>query len=130
MSKRTRLLCVSILVVLLLGGCLTVQVSFPGDEQQPVRSLDGLAVSNNETVRLPAGSYEGSLVINANNATILGAGIGRTVIRGRITINGNTNEVRGVTVSGTVTINGNSNDLSRCDLFDANVTVNGNNNRY
>jgi hypothetical protein len=117
------------MATILLGGCLSVELSLPGGPM-PSYSLTAIRVANNSTVRLEAGVYEGRLDINANNATIIGAGIGRTVIRGPVTINGNTNEFRGLSIIGPVRINGNTNDLSRCDLSDAWISANGNNNRY
>ena len=130
MKKAARIIVVIALTMSALTGCLSIEL-IPGGPSTSVRQpASSLRVGNNETIRLEPGVYEGTLSINANNATLIGTGIGRTMIQGRITINGNTNEIRGVTIIGSVTINGNSNDLSRCDLSDATVAANGNNNRY
>lgn len=122
--------------VAVLAGCVIIPESFSGPAAASrsgaaqTRSLDGVAVGNNETVRLDAGTYEGRLVIEANNATVTGAGSGRTVLRATVIVNGNKNSVRGLTVIGDVRIAGNVNDLSDADLSQANVEARGNNNRY
>jgi formylmethanofuran dehydrogenase subunit C len=87
-------------------------------------------VDNNATIRLQAGTYTGRLVINANNATISGAGVGKTIIRGDVVINGNANKVRGMTIQGGVSISGNTNNLTGAELNKSRVTARGNNNRY
>lgn len=139
MNRSVRVVTIGLVALVLLVGCITVEFvpfgsSSPDRSSSSVRSssqpLSSLRVGNNQTLRLEPALYEGTLSINANNATLVGTGIGRTVIRGRITINGNSNEIRGVTIIGTVTINGNNNNLSRCDLSDASVFANGNNNHY
>ncbi len=89
-----------------------------------------IAIGNNETVELEAVTYQGTLVIDSNNAWIYGAGAGRTVIDGDVTIEGNRNELRGVTVTGTIRIRGNINSIIQSDLDNATVIDTGNNNTY
>lgn len=122
-------------VIGVLAGCVVIPESFSGPAPDSRsaggnRSLDAVAVGNNQTVRLDAGTYEGRLVIEANNATVAGAGVGRTVVRGTVIVEGNKNTVRGLTVIGTVRISGNVNDVTGADLSQANVDASGNNNRY
>ncbi len=58
----------------------------------------------------------GDLEIGANHVTLVGEGIGRTVISGRLIIRGNAFTARNLTVDGEVVIYGNSADLSRVEL--------------
>ena len=123
---KTTFLLISVFAA--LGACISFEagVSIPGAS----RSLGQIEVGNNDTVRLGAGTYEGRLVVEANNATIVGAGVGNTILRGDVIIQGNSNTIRGVTIVGSVSISGNTNDLSRSDVSRATVSSSGNNNRY
>lgn len=92
-----------------LAGCVLLPESATGSSPDTAsrrvgsaRSLETVSVGNNDTVRLDAVTYEGRLVIEANNQTVAG-------------------EVR---------ISGNTNDLSGADLSQAEVEARGNNNRY
>jgi hypothetical protein len=102
----------------------------PSRGAEESRDLGRVAVGNNDTVRLSAGTYEGRLVVEANNATVVGAGIGRTVLRGDVVVDGNANTLRGLTIVGSVSISGNTNDLSGADVSRARVSARGNNNEY
>lgn len=120
-----------------LAGCVLLPESATGSSPDTAsrrvgsaRSLETVSVGNNDTVRLDAVTYEGRLVIEANNATVAGAGVGRTVVRGTVVVEGNKNTLRGLTVAGEVRISGNTNDLSGADLSQAEVEARGNNNRY
>lgn len=120
-----------------LAGCVLLPESATGSSPDTAsrrvgsaRSLETVSVGNNDTVRLDAVTYEGRLVIEANNATVAGAGVGRTVVRGTVVVEGNKNTLRGLTVVGEVRISGNTNDLSGADLSQAEVEARGNNNRY
>jgi formylmethanofuran dehydrogenase subunit C len=117
---------------LILTSCISLTISPGGSSPRPTptRDLGAIRVDNNATIRLQAGTYTGRLVINANNAKISGAGIGRTIIRGDVIINGNANRVSGLTIQGGVSISGNTNNLSGVELNKSRVTSRGNNNRY
>lgn len=139
MKTTSRLLTLAALALLLLASCTSLDFpSLSTTRDEGARSAGGtgtrnaasVAVGNNDTVRLDAGTYEGTLRVDANNATVSGAGVGRTVLRGTLIVDGNSNTVSGLTVIGRVTISGNTNDLSGADLTDAEVSSRGNNNRY
>jgi len=134
MKHKPLLALVLVLLTLSLTGCISLTISpgrtSPGSSPAPTRDLGAIRVDNNATIRLQAGTYTGRLVINANNATISGAGIGRTIIRGDVVINGNANKVRALTIQGGVSISGNTNNLTGAELNKSRVTSRGNNNRY
>jgi formylmethanofuran dehydrogenase subunit C len=92
--------------------------------------LGTIRVDNNANIRLQAGTYTGLLVIDANNARISGAGVGRTIIQGDVVINGNANSVSGLTIQGSVSISGNTNNLTGAEVNKSRVTARGNNNRF
>ena len=125
---------VLVLLALTLTSCISLTIS-PGRTTQgsspaPSRDLGAIRVDNNANIRLQAGTYTGRLVINANNARISGAGMGRTIIRGDVVINGNANRISGLTIQGGISISGNSNNLSGVELNKSRVSARGNNNRY
>ena len=133
MKFQTIRIAVIILAVAFFSSCAGFQASFSpaGARTAPSgeRSLSGVSVGHNTTHRLEAGTYTGRFVIDSNNSSIVGAGTGRTIIRGDVIIEGNRNSLSGLTVRGTVTITGNSNDLSGVDLSNARVSDRGNNTR-
>lgn len=137
MQKIFRLSLLAAIVAFGLSGCIVLESVSPTSERSSSerssstgRSLGSVTVDNNETVMLESGTLEGTLRIDANNATVRGAGIGRTVIRGDVIIDGNANTVTGLTVDGRVSVSGNTNDLTGADLSRAEVSDRGNNNRY
>ena len=127
-------------MVLTLAGCTTLDSILVSTDSSSgtgaatsagnVVAASSIAIGNNETVELEAVTYQGTLVIDSNNAWIYGAGAGRTVIDGDVTIEGNRNELRGVTVTGTIRIRGNINSIIQSDLDNATVIDTGNNNTY
>jgi formylmethanofuran dehydrogenase subunit C len=135
---KHKVLQISILAFIVLGfsSCISVSVlpgGTPRSGTQPqARSMDlgAIKVDNNASITLKAGTYTGRLVVNANNATISGAGIGKTIINGDVAINGNANKIRGVTIQGAVNIDGNTNDLTGSQVNKSKVSAKGNNNRY
>ena len=133
--KRTTLYVVATLTLMsILSGCET----FVAVQRRPSASVDpsgpsdlaNIAVGHNDTVRLPSGTWEGRLRVNANNSRIIGAGKGATILRGDVVIDGNANTIEGVTIIGSVIISGNTNDLTGADVSRADVSARGNNNRY
>lgn len=79
-----------------------------------IRSI--FPIRNNTTIHLTAARYVGDLEIDANAVTLVGEGIGRTVISGRLIIRGNAFAARNLTVDGEVIIYGNAADLSRAQV--------------
>jgi len=132
MYKLYRLSLITAVVAFGLSGCIVLDSvsQAPGQSRSVTRSLNEVNVGNNETVTLESGTLEGTLRIEANKATVRGAGVGRTVIRGDLVIDGNANTVTGLTVVGRVSVSGNTNDLTGVDLSRAEVSDRGNNNRY
>ncbi len=118
------------LIVLLPVGCVVLEPFTVSRAPRANVSLDDITVGHNDSVRLSARTYTGTLTVRANNATITGAGTGRTIIRGDVLINGNANTVSGVTIVGTVSVSGNANDLRGLDLSRAEVSTRGQANRY
>lgn len=132
MRSTVKLVCSALIVGAILGSCLTFEVRpVPEATQRSVGARDASSVDvrSRDTVRLDAGTWEGTLRVAANNATVQGADVGRTIVRGTLIVNGNRNTISNLTVIGSVRIAGNSNDLTRVDLSNAEVTVRGNNNR-
>ena len=84
---------------------------------------------NNSTVRLNAGYYTGNFSIDANSVTLVGQGVGRTIIDGDIRINGNNSVLRQLSVRGNVYINGNNADLSGSKI-EGRVFSSGRGNRW
>ncbi|MBU0934352.1 MAG: hypothetical protein KKI09_16965 [Spirochaetes bacterium] len=127
---------ISILVLFAfsLAGCLSLRIVPVGATSSrgvsQTNDLDSIMVGNNDRITLQAGTYTGRLVIEANNASINGAGVGKTIIRGDVVINGNSNRVRNLTILGSVSISGNTNELSRVELDRSRVSVQGNKNKY
>lgn len=123
---------------LALAGCESFDMAVVASGGQPSSSSAGGAslsasdvqVGNNANVRLEAGTYRGTLTIDANNSRVTGAGAERTVIDGTVVIDGNRNELHGVTVIGSVRVSGNANRITASDLNQAQVTADGNNNSY
>ncbi len=62
---------------------------------------------NHGHLKLPAGTYTGDLNVGGNHCEVEGAGIGQTIIEGNLSLLGNHNVVRGLTVTGTGKIGGN-----------------------
>ncbi|HAE21373.1 MAG TPA: hypothetical protein DCG47_03485 [Spirochaetaceae bacterium] len=87
------------------------------------------AFRNNSTVRLNAGYYSGNFSIDANSVTLIGQGVGRTLIDGDIRINGNNSVLRQLSVRGNVYINGNNADLSGSKI-EGRVYSSGKGNRW
>lgn len=132
MKHRLLLIAILVLTAFAFSGCisLTIAPSRTSQGTSQSRDLGSIKVDNNANIRLQAGTYTGRLVINANNATISGAGVGKTIIRGDVVINGNANKVRGLTIQGGVSISGNTNNLTGAELNKSRVTARGNNNRF
>jgi formylmethanofuran dehydrogenase subunit C len=132
MKHKALLISILVLIAFSLSSCISLSILPGGTSQSSSRSMDlgAIRVDNNASIRLQQGTYTGRLVIDANNATISGAGIGRTVIRGDVVITGNSNKVRGLTILGVVSISGNTNDLTGAELDTSKVRARGNNNRF
>ena len=134
MKHKAMLISVLVLIAFSLSGCISLSIvpTGTGSSRSVTQTnyLGSIRVDNNDRINLQAGSYTGRLVIDANNASISGAGIGRTIIRGDVVINGNSNKIRNLTILGSVSVSGNSNDLSRAELDRARISVRGNKNRY
>lgn len=122
-----------VLVALLVAGTLTSCAAFIEMTGGPNAMLAGRSLSiieaNNETVELGAGTYRGPLRIKGNSVTVLGAGIGVTVITGGVTIDGNNNRLENLSVEGPVRIIGNNNNLEAAGVRSNDIEVEGNNNR-
>lgn len=115
-------------LVAIFASCETVTVGItaeaetrPAKQQKPIPSI-----RNNTTVRLGRGYYRGG-TIASNKVTIIGRGIGTTVIRGNLVITGNSCVVRGLTVDGNVVIRGNNVNLAGARIL-GRVNSSGNNN--
>jgi len=134
MKNAIRIVVIAMALVLGLSSCIILEPLVPaGPSTRPAGGavdLSTVRVGNNQTVRLDATTYGGTLSIRANNSNLIGAGVGKTIIRGNVEIVGNSNRISGVTIAGTVTIHGNTNDLSGSDVSQAKVVDNGNKNRY
>lgn len=134
MKHRAMMISILVLIAFSLTGCITLSIipvnTGSSRSVSQTNYLDSIRVGNNDRINLQAGTYSGRLVINANNASISGAGAGRTIIRGEVVINGNSNKVRNLTILGSVSVSGNSNDLSRAELDRSRISVRGNKNRY
>jgi formylmethanofuran dehydrogenase subunit C len=132
MKHKVLLISILILIAFSFTSCISLSIMPGGTSQGAPRSMDlgTIRVDNNASIRLQPGTYTGRLVIDANNATITGAGIDRTIIRGDVIINGNSNKVRGLTILGVVSISGNTNNLTGTELDTSKVRAKGNNNRY
>ncbi len=78
-------------------------------------------------MRLQAARYVGGLTISPNKVTLIGAGAGRTVIEGNLTITGNNCVLRNLTVTGSVIIRANNADLRGAQIG-GQVISQGNNN--
>jgi formylmethanofuran dehydrogenase subunit C len=132
MKHKVLLISILVLIAFSFSGCISLTILPGGTQQGAPRSLDlgAIRVDNNANIRLQPGTYTGRLVIDANNATISGAGIDRTILRGDVVITGNSNKVRGLTILGVVSISGNTNDLTGAEVDTAKVRARGNNNRY
>jgi len=83
---------------------------------------------NHETIVLAEGKYRGDLVIGGNHNIVRGAGTGKTIVDGRLVMNGNHNRVGELSVTGGGTIGGNHNDASGA-ILEGEVAVGGIGNR-
>lgn len=122
-----------LLVLLLLMGALAGCTLLMTSTGRPGARVAGSSLSairtNNETVHLGAGTYRGPLVVDGNKVTVIGAGIGRTVIMGGLRIDGNNNRLKNLSVDGPVRIHGNNNDLRNVELRSRDTRVEGHKNR-
>lgn len=134
MKHKATMISVLLLIAFSLTGCISLSITPVGSRSSrgatQSYSLDSISVGNNDKISLHAGTYTGRLVINANNASISGAGIGVTVIRGDVVINGNSNTISNLTILGSVSISGNTNDLKGTKVDKSRVTAKGNKNSY
>lgn len=132
MKKSILFILVAAIAGFSLSGCIVLGAVSrpPGQSRSVTRNLQSVSIDNNETVMLEAGTFTGTLRIDANNATVRGAGVGRTVIRGDVIIDGNANTILGFAIDGRVSVSGNTNDLTGVELSQAELSVRGNNNRY
>jgi hypothetical protein len=125
---------VSLLLVLLLfvgafTGCTLLMTSTGRSGARGAVGSLSVIRTNNETVHLGAGTYRGPLVVDGNKVTVIGAGIGRTVIMGGLRIDGNNNRLKNLSVDGPVRIHGNNNDFRNAELRSRDTRVEGHNNR-
>ena len=126
-------------LILLLGlfaGCTLFlpTIGGPGAAvREPRAAAAGGSLStirtNNETIRLDAGTFRGPLIVDGNKVTVIGAGVGITVIAGGVRIDGNNVHLERLSVDGPVWIHGNNNDLRNAELRSSETQVDGNNNR-
>jgi hypothetical protein len=101
--------------------------SSAASRQVPVGPTPSVA-GNHETVELAEGKYEGDLVVGGNHNTVIGAGYGKTIIKGKLLMSGNHNTVASVTIEGGGTVEGNHNDATKAE-FHGDVTTSGHKNR-
>lgn len=85
-------------------------VSGPADPDRTIAAGDLPSLScNHGHVRLAPGTYHGDLVVSGNHCVVEGAGVDQTVVDGNLSLDGNHNVVRGVTVNGNGKVSGNHN---------------------
>jgi len=101
-----------------------------GDAEQAVApgALPTSLSCNHGRIRLGEGTYAGNLVVGGNHCLVEGAGRGKTIIEGSLSLSGNHNSVRGVSVRGPSKISGNHNDASGAELAPP-IELSGNHNR-
>lgn len=128
--RRIGVFGVVFVLAVLFVSCESVTFGMRGKTVE--RTQTGLislpSAGNNETVRLDRGDYTGG-VISSNKVSLVGRGIGATVIRGDLRISGNSCTVRAVTIDGNVVISGNNADLKNARVLGS-VSSSGNNNRW
>jgi hypothetical protein len=116
-------------VAALLSGCTLLLASSGGSLVTVSSGPFPMFQANNETFHLGAGTFRGPLNIRGNKVTVIGAGIGKTIITGGVRIDGNNNRLERMSVDGPITILGNNNDLRNAALGPGDASVDGNNNR-
>jgi formylmethanofuran dehydrogenase subunit C len=104
-----------------LGGSFTATIDSKPGHQSPsaIQSYGNiydisaiLPLSNGDKITLKKGTYKGNLNISQNKVSLKGNGAGKTVIEGTVYINGDSNELRDLTVSGNLIVYGNFNQIS------------------
>lgn len=111
-----------------LGGCTLLLATSGGPHATIGSGSFPMFEANNETFHLDAGTFRGPLTIHGNEVTVIGAGIGKTVVTGGARIDGNNNRLEGLSVEGPVRILVNNNDLRNAELRSGDTGVDGNNN--
>lgn len=84
---------------------------------------------NHAKIRLAPGTYAGDLAVGGNHCTVVGAGVGKTIVEGGLTLAGNHNTVRELSVRGAGKIAGNHNVAKKVALGGG-VQVGGNHCSY
>ena len=71
---------------------------------------------NHAKLRLAPGNYAGDLVVGGNHCSVEGAGVGKTIIEGGLSLSGNHNVVRDLSVKGAGKIGGNHNTAKKVEI--------------
>jgi hypothetical protein len=85
-------------------------------------------LGNNQRIHLQPGTYQGDIVIHGNDNHVTGAGVGVTILAGRLVVTGNDNKVTNLTVQGPSQVLGNDNWVVGVQ-FHQGVDIRGNDNK-
>lgn len=98
--------------------------------RHPAPAADACPVvsGNGKTIKLPAGTCQGNLIITGNDNQVIGEGVGKSIVSGALMLSGNHNQLHGVSVIGSSNISGNQNDATGNELG-GQVIVTGNENK-